>query len=142
MKEKIQECIDEFKDYIETNSKYETKVVKGNTFSSTYFPIVSCIISDNVSTDNITIDGIEEYEAFYITVEIYAKNQTKGANLKVAAQVIIDELVTLTDNFFNKKKNMKKTLNKPVPNIDKDILRQVMNFQCIVGNIRGNIIRR
>ena len=142
MQEKVKNIIDEYKDYIENNSQYGTKVVKNNTIKSTYFPIISCIISNNTSTNEETNDRVELYEAFYITVNIYAKNKTKGANIKVSAQVIIDELVYLTDKFFNEFKNMKKTLNKPVPNIDQQILRQTMQFQCLVGNIRGNIIRR
>lgn len=142
MKETIDKCIDEYKDYIESNSIYGTRVVKNITYKSTYFPLITCEISNNTSTNEETIEGIEKYEAFYLTINIYAKNQTQGANIKVAAQVIIDELVELTDNFFNKIKRMRKTENRPFPDIDKDILRQVMAYQCLVGNIRGNIIRR
>ena len=66
----------------------------------------------------------------------------KGTNVIVASQVIIDELSKLTMDFFGKKLNMRKTLNKITPNLDKNILRKTINYQCMVGNVRGNIIRR
>jgi hypothetical protein len=37
---------------------------------------------------------------------------------------------------------MKKTLDNPTPNLDTSILRRTINYQCLIGNIRGNIIRR
>lgn len=134
--------LSEYQKYIEDNSIYSPKIVKHYTDKSTYFPIITCVISNNTSTDEHSTQNIEEYEMFYITINIYAKDQTRGANIKVAAQVIVDEIVDLTDYFFNKIMNLRKTLNEPIPNIDKRILRQVMNFQGLVGNIRGNIIRR
>lgn len=142
MYDKIDNIYNDYKTYIETNSKYGTRVVKYNTNTSTHFPLVTCIVSDNMSTNECTIDKIEEYEAYYFTLNFYAKNKTRGTNIVVASQVIIDELVWLTQKYFVDKLNMKKTQNKPVPNIDTSILRQVMQFQCYIGKARGNIIRR
>lgn len=142
MYDKVDKIFDEYKSFMETNSKYGVRVVKYNTNTSTYFPIITCVLSNNTSTDECTIDKIEEYEAYYYTIDIYAKNKTKGANLKVASQVIIDELSKLTIRFFGEKLNMKKTLNKPTPNIDTNIMRQTLQYQCLIGKVRGNIIRR
>ena len=37
---------------------------------------------------------------------------------------------------------MKKTLDKPTPNFDTSILRKTKQYQCLIGNVRGNIVRR
>ena len=71
MIDKYDEIFDAFKEYIETNSKYNAKVVKYNTNTSTYFPIITCVLVDNKDTDFCTNDKIEFYEAHYFTIDIY-----------------------------------------------------------------------
>lgn len=142
MTDKYDLIFQEFKKYIEENSQYGAKVVKYNTNTSTHFPLVSCILSDNKDTDFCSIDKLEYYEAFYFTIDIYTKDKTQGANIVVASQVINEELSRLTMEFFGGKLNMKKTLNRPTPNLDTSILRKTIQYQCIIGNVRGNIIRR
>lgn len=141
-----------YKKYIESNSKYNAKVVKYNENSSSYFPIVTCILDDNVDTDYATLDKIEFYEEHYYIIEVYTKDKNvktinvvdgeeKETTTKVASQVINDELTKLTIEFFNKL-NMKRTLCKYNPNIDKSILRRTIHYQCMLDNARGRIIRR
>ena len=142
MTDKYDLIFQEFKKYVEEKSQYGAKVVKYNTNTSTHFPLVSCILSDNKDTDFCSIDKLEYYEAFYLTIDIYTKDKTQGANIIVASQVINEELSRLTMEFFGGKLNMKKTLNKPTPNLDTSILRRTIQYQCLIGNIRGNIIRR
>jgi len=152
MIDKYEEIYARFKDYIESNSQYNAKVVKYNTNTSTYFPIVTCVLDDNKDTDNCTNDKIEFYEAHYYTINIYTKDQNKtvtnvvngeetSQNVKVASQVINNELTKMTIQFFDKL-NMKRTLCKYTPNIDTQVLRRTINYQCMIGNVRGNIIRR
>lgn len=142
MIDKYDEIFNEYKQFIKDNSQYDARVVKYNTNTSTYFPIITCTLSDNRDTDNCTIDMIERYEAFYFTIDIYTKDKTQGANVTVASQVINDELTKLTLQFFGEKLRMKKTLNRPTPNLDTSILRKTIQYQCLIGNVRGNIIRR
>lgn len=142
MIDKYDEIFNEYKQFIKDNSQYDARVVKYNTNTSTYFPIITCTLSDNRDTDNCTIDMIERYEAFYFTIDIYTKDKTQGANITVASQVINDELTKLTLQFFGEKLRMKKTLNRPTPNLDTSILRKTIQYQCLIGNVRGNIIRR
>ena len=78
----------------------------------------------------------------HFKIDIYTKNKTQGANIVTASQVINEELSRLTMEFFGGKLNMKKTLNKPTPNLDTEILRKTIQYQCLIGNARGNIIRR
>jgi len=85
-------------------------------------------------------DNIEFYEEFYFTVNFYAKNK-KTQDGVIASQIIINELVKLTNQFFNEL-NMKRTLSKPTPNFDTEVLRHTSQYQCLIGNVRGNIIRR
>lgn len=132
----------EYKDYIIANSKYSPRVVKTNSNVSSYFPLVSCVLSDNTDTDHCTNDRIEKYEAFYFTINIYTKDKTKDANVVEASEIINEELSRLTMQFFGGKLNMKKTQNRPTPNLDTSVLRKTIQYQCLIGNIRGNIIRR
>lgn len=142
MTDKYDEIFDRYKEFIENNSQYGARVVKYNTNTSTYFPLITCVLSDNKDTDNCTNDKIEFYESFYFTIDIYTKDKTKGNNLVVASQLISDELTKLTIKFFGEIMNMKRTLNRPTPNLDSSILRKTIQYQCLIGNVRGNIIRR
>jgi hypothetical protein len=142
MTDKYDEIFDRYKEFIENNSQYGARVVKYNTNTSTYFPLITCVLSDNKDTDNCTNDKIEFYESFYFTIDIYTKDKTKGNNLVVASQKISDELTKLTIKFFGEIMNMKRTLNRPTPNLDSSILRKTIQYQCLIGNVRGNIIRR
>ena len=139
MTDKYDLIFDAYKKYIENNSKYGARVVKYNTNTSTYFPLITFIQSDNRDTDKNTNKNIDYFESFYFTIDIFTKNQGSGAKL-IASQIIDKELETLTIEFF-KKLNMKKTLNKPTPNLDTAIFRRTIQYQCEMGN-RGNIIRR
>ena len=140
MIDKYEEIYARFKEFIESNSQYNAKVVKHNTNASTQFPIVTCVLDDNKDTDNCTNDKIEFYEAHYYIINIYTRDQNQG-NEKIASQVINDELTKMTIQFFDKL-NMKRTLCKYAPNIDTNVLRRILNYQCLIGNVRGNIIRR
>ena len=135
------EIFEKYKSFIEENSEYSPRVVKYYTNTSTHFPIISFILSNDVNTDNATIDKIEYYDEHYYTIDIYTQNKTKGANIVTASQVINDELTRLTIQFFDNL-NMKRTLCRPTPNIDKSVLRKTIQYQCLVGNARKNIIRR
>ena len=140
MIDKYEEIYARFKEYIESNSQYNAKVVKYNTNTSTRFPLVTFVLDDNKDTDNCTNDKIEFYEAHYYIINIYTKDKNRD-NEVIASQVINDELTKLTIQFFNQL-NMKRTLCKYTPNIDTNVLRRTINYQCLIGNVRGNIIRR
>lgn len=142
MIEVYDEIFNAFKNYVEENSEYNPRIVKYNTNTSTYFPIITCILSDNKDTNDCTIDKIEYYEEFYFTIDIYTKDKKNGNNVVIASQIINDELSRLTMEFFGGKLNMKKTQNKPTPNLDTSILRKTIQYQCLIGNVRKNIIRR
>ena len=142
MTDKYDLIFDEFKKFIEENSQYGARVVKYNTNTSSYFPLITCVLSNNQDTDECTLDKIEYYEAFYFTIDIYTKDKTVGPNIVTASQIINDELSKLTMKFFGEELIMKMTLNRPTPNLDTSILRKTIQYQCLIGNIRGKIIRR
>lgn len=140
MIEKYDILFDEYKKFIEEKSQYNARVVKYNTNTSAYFPLITFVLSNNADTDYSSIDKIEYYESFYFTIDIY----TKDKNIKnqvIASQIINDELTKLTIQFFGEK-NLKRTLTRPTPNLDTSIYRRTIQYQCLIGNVRGNIIRR
>ena len=140
MIDKYEEVFSRYKKFIEENSQYNARVVKYNTNTSAYFPLITCVLTDNRDTDNCTNDKIEYYESFYFTINIFTKDMTIENN-KISSQIIDNELTKLTIYFFGDL-NMKRTLNKPTPNLDKSIFRRTIQYQCLIGNVRGNIIRR
>ena len=138
MSDKYEIIFKKYQKYMEDNSQYGVRVVKYNTNTSTYFPLITFELSNYIDTDNRTSKNLDFYEGYYFTINIYTK--TKDATPKVAKEVIDKELEMLTLEFF-RKLNIKRTLNNPIPNLDTSILRRTMQYQCEIGN-RGNIIRR
>lgn len=138
---KYDDIFQAYKDYIVENSQYSPRVVKHNTNTTTYFPLIKLVLSDFRNTDETTMDKLEYYDGFYFTIDIYTKDKT-SENGKIASQIISDELTRLTIEFFGDKLNMRRTLCRPTPNIDTSVLRMTINYQCLIGNARGNIIRR
>ncbi len=137
-----EETFNNYKDFIQKQSIYKTEVVKYNTNKASKFPTIVFTMSNNTNTDNGTVDRIELYDAIYFTINIYTKDKTKGINIGTSSQVINNELSKLTTQFFGNIMGMKKTLDSPEPNLDTSILRKVIQYQCLRGNVRGNIIRR
>lgn len=140
--EKYNKIFNEFKEFIKNNATYKTKVAKYNTNSKPPFPLITVTLSDNKDTDYCTTDKIEKYESLYLTIDIYTKDKNLDDGTIIASDEINEELSMLTMIFFGEKLNMKKTLNKPTPNLDTSILRKTIQYQCLIGNARGNIIRR
>lgn len=132
----------EYKNFVKSRSQYNPEVVKYTTNTASVFPTIVFSMSNNTHTDNGTVDRIELYDAIYFTINIYTKDKIKGTNIVTASQVINDELSKLTNQFFGNLVGMKKTMDSPQPNLDTSILRKVIQYQCLKGNIRGNIIRR
>lgn len=144
--DKYNEIVYKYKEYMENSSQYYTidaskpLVVKSNTNTAPYFPLITMQLSNITNTNYCTVDKIENYNELYLTINIYTKDKVIENN-KVASQVINDELTNLTMKFFESI-NLKMTLCRNTPNLDTSILRRTMQFQGLVGTARGNIIRR
>lgn len=134
------ELFKEYQKYIENNNRYNTRVVKTYTSTSTKFPIISCQLSNFIDTDYCTIDMIEKHDEMYLTIDIYTENKNID-NTTIASQQINDELTDLTIKFFESKR-MRKTLCRLTPNADKNITRRTIQYQGLVSRYRKNIIRR
>lgn len=127
----------EYKTYIESNSQYSPKVVKDFNYDNSYFPTISFNNQNSINSYDATVDGIEYYDDENFEVIIYAID--KG---NISKNIITEELVELTQKFLGKYKGMKRTLCTPIPNMDTNVLRTLVNYQCQIGNIYGNIVRR
>lgn len=130
---------DRYKKYIEENSIYKPRVVKYNTSTSPYFPLITCPLSDETIAFKST-KKIEKIENIFFTIDIYAKDIVKGSK-KIASQMVVDELKQLTYQFFEDGLNMNRTLSRPTPNLDTSILKHTIHYDCAINN-RGNITRR
>ena len=133
----IDKLYKEYKLYIESNSQYGAKVVKDYNYDKSQFPIIDFSYNDSVNTNNATVEGIEYYDREYFIITIYATD--KG---NVSRHVITEELKELTHKFIGRYIGMTRTMCKSVPNLDTQVLRTIMKYNCLRGNIYGNIIRR
>lgn len=137
-----EETFAKFKKFIQDNSAYNPNVVKYNSNDISKFPNITFYMTNNINTDIGSVDRIEKYDAIYFTINIYTKDKQNNNNIMTASQVINDELSILTTQFFGNIMGMKKTQDSPEPNLDTSILRKVIQYQCYLGNVRKNIIRR
>ena len=140
MIDKYEEIFQLEKEYVESNSQYNVRVVKNNTNTSSYFPIVVCQLSNITDTDFCSIDKVENHQELYIRNDVYTKDKTMG-NDKIASQIINDELTKLVVDFFSKL-NMRMTMCNLTPNLDKSIMRRTIQHQGLVSLSNKNITRR
>ena len=139
MADKYDEIFKVYKNFMESKSQYGVRVVKYNTNTSTYFPLITFELSNRVDTDNKTYKNIDNYEKYYFTTTQYTKNKKNGA-VMIASQEIDKELEELTLEFLHKL-NLKITVNKPTMNLDTSIFKRTIQAQGEI-NSRYNIIRR
>lgn len=128
------------KEFVESNSQYNARVVKNNTNTSSYFPIVVCQLSNITDTEFCTIDKIENHQEIYITNDVYTKDKTIN-NEKIASQVINDEITKLIIKYFEEI-NMRMTACNLTPNLDTSILRRTIHHQGLASLTRNKMVRR
>lgn len=140
MIDKYELIFQDLKKYVESNSQYNVRVVKNNTNTSPYFPIVVCQLSNITDTEFCTIDKIENHREMYLTNDVYTKDKTIN-NEKIASQVINDEITKLIIKYFENI-NMRLTLCQMTPNLDNNILRRTIHHQGLTSLTRNIMVRR
>lgn len=140
MIDKYELIFKDLKEYVESNSQYNVRVVKNNTNTSSYFPIVVCQLSNITDTEFCTIDKIDNHREMYLTNDVYTKDKTIN-NEKIASQVINDEITKLIIKYFENI-NMRMTMCQMTPNLDTGILRRTIHHQGLTSLTRNIMVRR
>jgi hypothetical protein len=128
-----------YRDYIIANSNYDPGFDKHYNENPTKFPFITLEKVNDMETDNSSLDKREYYDQLYFTINIYSKNKKVDGSI-VSSNTINQELEKLTKDYF-RKLNFKRTASLPTINMDSNIERTTIQVQCMVGNVRNNIIR-
>ena len=130
----------EYKDYINNNSIYSSKLKIYNATPSDLatFPIIIMRqINESDYIEGKTTDRLEYVSRINYRVSIYAKPTIIG-NTKHQPRQIINELRELTSNFF-RNIGLDKDSDRPTDNIDLSISRQEMMFSGKVASWNNSL---
>ena len=128
-----------YKTFMQDKLDYDVTILKHYNGSKVDFPLVTLELTNNIDADSNSLLNIDYFEWYYFTINIYTKDMVVNEE-QVASNVINNQICNLTMEFF-RKINMKKVLNKFIPNIDNNILRRNLQYEGQFGN-REQIIRR
>lgn len=139
MEDKYDVIFKAYKTFMQDKLDYDVTILKHYNSSKVDFPLVTLELTNNIDADSNSLLNIDYFEWYYFTINIYTKDMVVNEE-QVASNVINNQICNLTMEFF-RKINMKKVLNKFIPNIDNNILRKNLQYEGQFGN-REQIIRR
>lgn len=127
---------DEYKPYIQNNSKFSTKVSNDTPQELKSFPTI--LFLENNNKDGVTsTDRVEFINKLQYKIEIYTKNLTKDGKV-YARKTITDELKYLTFNFL-RNYNLKIVDTRKGEYLDLNVDRTIILAECSVNNWNGQI---
>ena len=134
------ELFDKAKKYITENSIFNPFVISNFISEPKLFPIVIIEEVNDILFDETLAKGEQKNKLTY-EIEIYTMDKTVE-NERIARQVIIDELKKLVNDFFENQYGFLRTASKPRPNIDLDVARHYLRYECVFDTVSKKIYRR
>lgn len=98
-------------------------------------PLVTLEVTDNIESDDGTFDGVENYSTMTFEIQVY----TDGYDKKTQSNNIIADIDRIMSNHYGMRRIVYGTLR----NLENDnILRKVLNYDCLINNQTYKIYRR
>jgi hypothetical protein len=124
------------KEYLTSNSENSPVVLKATPEEYNIFPVVIIeLINERFYDESLNLEDTRNRLTFEIN--IYA-NDNKGKHKKE----IVKELIPLIDHIFADEVGLKLIANEEIPNIDTNVLRQIMRYSGIYDFNLNKIYRR
>ena len=122
------DLIIDFKDYIESNSKY-SPLVSVNP-SGNFFPKVIIQFTDDIETYR-SIMSMDIHSQWTITIDIYTEQQGQTSNYTIAR-----ELEYLVREYMGNIRGFHRITDTPTPNYDTNVYRITLEYQPRVDEKR------
>lgn len=119
--------------------------------NSKYAPLLTTVPSDG-TFPNVVIEKIDDREhacdntrnsvfsTCSIELNIYAVSTT-FENKRISARSVAVELEDLIRQYLGEKMGLRRTYDKPTPNVDQSVYRITMRFQVKINDKRNSFIR-
>lgn len=123
----------EVKEYLKNNVDYDLVVVSKALREPKKFPYVLIEEYEN-NYRSRTVDGVESCSNLVYTVEIYSKDTNNNTKENINC-----ELEQMVDTVLSKRFGMTRQSRQKLPNLDTDILRTGMRYECVINDTRRRI---
>lgn len=132
-----QQVFDKVKTDLLSLSEYEPLIVKTAPSATSKFPLVEIVESQNVLQYE-TLDKKEQLDRLTYTINVYAQDNKN----KVSKVVIAEELVAIIDDVMSDYFGMDRTNCQRIPNLDTNVYRMLLTYNCSVDKDKLIIYRR
>lgn len=123
----------EVKEYLEDNVDYDLVIVNKALREPKKFPYILLEEYEN-NYRSRTVDGVESCSNLVYTVEIYSKDTANNTKENINC-----ELEELVDKVLSKHFGMTRQSRQKLPNLDTDILRTALRYNCVMNDTRRRI---
>ena len=132
-----QQIFDKLKTDIVSQSEYNPSVVKTAPSNLGKFPLVEVVESQN-ALQYETLDKTEQIDKLTYTINIYTQDSDK----KVSKVIIAEELTAIVDEIMSNHFGMDRTNCQRIPNLDTNVYRMLLTYNCSVDKDKLIIYRR
>ena len=108
--------------------------------TSSKFPLI-IIEQINDITIEKTLKNGESKLRLVFEIEIFAKDTTINQTI-IAKKDVISSIKSKVNNFFEEMRGFERTASNPRQNIDLDVVRHYMRYECVYDTVNKKIYRR
>lgn len=132
-----QEVFDKLKTDLLAQSEYSPQVFKMSPQQMSTFPVVEVVEINNILQEE-ALDKTEQFNKLSYEINIYTQDNSSG----VSKVVIAEELRDIVDEVMSNHFGMNRTLCQRMANLDMNVYRIILRYECVLDNERLVIYRR